>query len=198
MKTVLGSSTVQEEKIDLEEQITLDFMDKFVIYPCEESSTPGFLEHLPCLFREVNVKGRYALRWAVQASAFADISKSQNKRDFATKALEYYGNSLVALEKSLGKEGKEPDDYDLMTVVMLDIFEVRLISLVTPYSPCHPGQLTSIKSVYLPDQKQSGSHAQGMAHILRLRGYEQFHEPRGWGLFRVAHHRLVSVSLLIE
>jgi hypothetical protein len=36
-----------------------------------------------------------------------------------------------------------------------------------------------------------GSHTQGMAHILRLRGHEQFHDPRGWGLFRLAHHRLV-------
>lgn len=29
-----------------------------------------------------------------------------------------------------------------------------------------------------------------MAHILRLRGHQQFHDPRGWGLFRLAHHRL--------
>ncbi|KAM0217221.1 hypothetical protein ACHAQI_002088 [Fusarium lateritium] len=41
----------------------------------------------------------------------------------------------------------------------------------------------------------AGSHAQGMAHILRLRGHEQFHDPRGWGLFRLAHHRLQKQQL---
>lgn len=43
----------------------------------------------------------------------------------------------------------------------------------------------------MPDSLTTGSHAQGMAHILRLRGHAQFYDPRGWGLFRLAHHRLV-------
>lgn len=108
----------------VEDEAVSDFIDKYVIYPCSESSSSGFLEHLPSLFKEVNVKGRYALRWAVKATAFADRSTGGDDDDAAIKALEFYGRSLAALEKSLSTKGKAPDDYDLMTVVMLDIFEV--------------------------------------------------------------------------
>ena len=118
------SAPAQHDVVEPDKQAAWDFMDSFVIYPCEGSSTPGFLEHLPSLFGEVNVKGRYALRWAVQAAASADLSRNGNDRRLATKALESYGHALVALEKSLARQGKEPDDHDLMTVVMLDIFEV--------------------------------------------------------------------------
>ena len=37
-----------------------------------------------------------------------------------------------------------------------------------------------------------------MAHILRLRGVEQFHDPRGWGLFRLALHRLQQEQLAFK
>ncbi|CAM1502040.1 Fc.00g040240.m01.CDS01 [Cosmosporella sp. VM-42] len=149
------------------------FMDKYVIYPCNSSSSPGFLEHLPGLFKEVNIEGRYALRWAVQAASFADLSKEQGSNDLTAKALEHYGNALSALGKSLAEKGKTPDDYDLMTVVILDIFE----------------------TLFDPEASSVGSHAQGMAHILRLRGHDQFYDPRGWGLFRLAHHRLQKQQL---
>ena len=56
-----------------------------------------------------------------------------------------------------------------MTVVVLDMFE----------------------TVYLDDPKTRGSHAEGMAQILRLRGPNQIYSARGWSLFRLAHHRLV-------
>ncbi|KAF5007095.1 hypothetical protein FDECE_6561 [Fusarium decemcellulare] len=156
-----------------EDQAANLFMDKYVLYPCNESSSPGFLEHLPCLFKEVNVEGRYALRWAVQACAYADLSREQNSEDLVGKALEYYGNALRALGHSLAEKDKTPDDYDLMTVVILDIFE----------------------SLFMPDSLLSGSHTQGMAHILRLRGHDQFYDPRKWGLFRLAHHRVQKQQL---
>jgi hypothetical protein len=38
--------------------------------------------------------------------------------------------SLGALGQSLAEPGKAPDDYDLMTIVMLDIFEVFFSHLV--------------------------------------------------------------------
>jgi hypothetical protein len=102
-------------------------MDNYVIYPCNESSSSGFLEHLPGLFKEVNVNGRYALRWAVQATALADYSVGREDAQYISgKALECYGRSLSALGKSLAKKDKEPDDHDLMTIVILDIFEVRV------------------------------------------------------------------------
>jgi hypothetical protein len=110
----------------VEEQAVDQFMDKYVIYPCNQTSSPGFLEHLPCMFKDVNVEGRYALRWAVRAAAYADISKDQESNELAIKALQCYGMALKALGESLSTAGKVPDDYDLMTVVVLDIFEVGL------------------------------------------------------------------------
>jgi hypothetical protein len=107
-----------------EEQAVDRFMDRYVLYPCNETSSPGFLEHLPCMFKEVNINGRYALRWAVRAAAYADVSKDQKGNALASKALQCYGMALRALGESLSEPGKVPDDYDLMTVVVLDIFEV--------------------------------------------------------------------------
>jgi hypothetical protein len=80
------------------------------------------------MFKEVNVEGRFALRWAVRAAAYADISKDQKSSALGSKALECYGMALRALGESLSTPGKVPDDYDLMTVVVLDIFEVSLHS----------------------------------------------------------------------
>lgn len=108
----------------VEDQAVDNFMDKYVIYPCNQTSSPGFLEHLPCMFQEVNINGRYALRWAVRAAAYADISKDQDSNILVRKALQCYGMALSALKDSLtATPGKIPDDYDLMTVVILDIFE---------------------------------------------------------------------------
>lgn len=120
------------------------------------------------MFKEVNVEGRYALRWAVQAAAYADaVSQSQESKALASKALDCYGMALRALGESLSASGKEPDDYDLMTVVVLDIFE----------------------TLYTPSEVSKGSHVQGMAQLLRLRGSDLIYSPRGWSLFRLAHHR---------
>jgi hypothetical protein len=105
-------------------------MDKLVMHPCTETSSPGFLEHLPSMYEEGNIEGRSALRWAVEAAALADLSKRQTKHQLAQKALQYYGMSLGALGQSLAEPGKAPDDYDLMTIVMLDIFEVFFSHLV--------------------------------------------------------------------
>lgn len=108
----------------IEDHVVDQFMEKFVLYPCNETSSPGFLEHLPSLFRGVNIEGRYALRWAVRAAAYADLSKDAGGEPLARKALHCYGMALSALGTSLAERAKVPDDYDLMTVVILDIFEV--------------------------------------------------------------------------
>ncbi|SCN67153.1 related to negative acting factor [Fusarium fujikuroi] len=178
------------ESVSKDEQIANMFMEKYVLLPCNESSSPGFLEHLPCLFKEVNIEGRYALRFAVQACAFADLSREQSSEELVQRSLERYGYALSALGQSLAEKNKTPDDYDLMTVVMLDIFEVNTLHNCT-----HPTKLTLLQTTFMPDSSTTGAHAQGMAHILRLRGHEQFHDPRGWGLFRLAHHRLQKQHL---
>ncbi|KAH8201309.1 hypothetical protein TruAng_004553 [Truncatella angustata] len=151
------------------------FMEKFVLYPCNETSTPGFLEHLPSLFQRVNIEGRYALRWAVRAAAYADLSKDASGEPLAHKALHCYGMALSALGQSLAEPAKTPDDYDLMTVVILDIFE----------------------TLFLSNTANKGAHAQGMAQILRLRGSDQVYNPRGWSLFRLAHHRIQKQQLAL-
>jgi hypothetical protein len=108
----------------IEDRVVDRFMHNYVLYPCAETSSPGFLEHLPSLFKEVNLDGRYALRWAVRAAAFADASRETEGDALTRKALECYGMALESLGQSLAQPGKPPDDYDLMTVVVLDIFEV--------------------------------------------------------------------------
>lgn len=167
------------------------FFDRYVLYPCNDTSTPGFLEHLPCLFQEVNIEGRQALRWAVQATALADVSRLEESNEKAAgAAFDCYGEALSALRESLSEKGKIPDDYDLMTVVVLDIFEVRF---VLP-NRCDVGLILLFKTLFMPDYVDNQSHAQGMAHILRLRGHDQFYDARSWGLFRLAHHRVVSLQ----
>lgn len=157
----------------LEEQVVDQFMEKYVMYPCNQTSAPGFLEHLPCMFKKVNVEGRHALRWAVRAAAYADIAKDQTGDALAIKALQCYGMALEALGSSLSTPGKAPDDYDLMTVVILDIFE----------------------TLHMPAEVRKGSHVQGMAQMLRLRGSDLCLRPRGWSLFRLANHRIQKQQL---
>ncbi|TAQ89379.1 hypothetical protein B7494_g2269 [Chlorociboria aeruginascens] len=80
---------------------------------------------------------------------------------------------LSALADALAEPKNVPDDYTLMTVVVLDLFE----------------------TVFMHDAVPIGSHAQGMAQILRLRGPDQVYGARGWSLFRLAHHRLQKQQL---
>ncbi|PSR82107.1 hypothetical protein BD289DRAFT_454489 [Coniella lustricola] len=165
-----------------------------------QRASQGFLEFLPSAFEEVNVRGRFALRWAVQAAALADVASSllsssskggvsdeqqrgrpedsvngasPSESELGRRALKYYGQALTALSESLGTDGKSPDDHDLMTVVILDFFE----------------------TLFLPDNVSRGCHAQGMSQILRHRGKEQLYDARGWSLFRLAHHRVQKQAL---
>ena len=108
-----------------EDQAVSQFFEKFVMYPCNHSSSPGFLEHLPNLLGEAKLEGRFALRWAVRAAAFASLSNDQSNAVLGNKALQCYGLALSALADSLAEPGVAPDDNILMTVVVLDLFEVR-------------------------------------------------------------------------
>lgn len=110
-----------------EDQAVSQFFEKYIMYPCNNGSSPGFLECLPFLFEEVKVEGRRALRWAVRAAAYANLSNAQDSSAIAKKALECYGLGLSALVESLADPGAVPDDYTLMTVVVLDLFEVSPI-----------------------------------------------------------------------
>lgn len=102
------------------------FFEKYIMYPCNQGSSPGFLEHLPSLFREFRNEGRLALRWAVLGAAYAGLSNDQDNATLGNKALQYYGMSLSALADALKANTNPPDDFCLMTVVILDIFEVDL------------------------------------------------------------------------
>ena len=111
------------------------------MYPCNNGSSPGFLEHLPSLYVDGNfIEGRKALRWAVRAASYASLSNEQNSPALGNKALECYGLALSALGESLSKPSSVPSDYDLMTIVVLDIFEVVFSSDISKASTNHvPG-----------------------------------------------------------
>jgi hypothetical protein len=120
LKDAVASSTLSAD-----EQAVSSFFEKFVMYPCNRGSSGGFLEYLPCMFEEINTQNRVALRWAVRAAAYANLSKEQNDA-LERKASQCYGLALSALAKAVAKNKDPPDDYILMTVVVLDLFEVSL------------------------------------------------------------------------
>lgn len=96
------------------------------MYPCNDGSSPGFLEFLPPLFKEGKTEGRVALRWAVRAASYASLSNEQNNPALGAKALECYGLALSALGEALSDPSYVPNDYEFMTIVVLDIFEVSV------------------------------------------------------------------------
>jgi hypothetical protein len=104
------------------------FFDCFVVYPCNSGSSLGFLEHLPSLFKESNVKHRYALRYAVLAAAHASMIANTGDKTSKEQAFRYYGLALSALSESLKGAITERDDHILMAIVVLDIFEVVIRS----------------------------------------------------------------------
>ncbi|KAI0592733.1 hypothetical protein F4775DRAFT_587349 [Biscogniauxia sp. FL1348] len=144
------------------------FIDKYVVYPCSETSSPGFLGHLPSLLQDANVEGRFALRWTMRGATYVDLSQSQEDDALARETFYCYNMSLSALRRSLSTPGKLPDDHDLLTVTFL-----------------------------APDSTTRGAHAQGMAQILRLRGHEQLYNARSWSLFRLVHHRVQKQQLAL-
>jgi len=115
-----------------EDQAVSQFFEKFVMYPCNNGSSPGFLEHLPSLFKDNHTEGRIALRSAVRAAAYASLANEPTNSTVGTKALKCYGSALTSLSDALGETQKEPDDYILMTIVVLDLFEVRSLSFSAP------------------------------------------------------------------
>lgn len=116
----------------VEDQAVSKFFEKYVMYPCNDGSSPGFLEHLPVLFSEVKIQGRLALRYAVRAAAYANLSNEQDSIELSKKALQCYGLALSALAEALANTRVPPDDYTLMTVVVLDLFEVGFSHLPPP------------------------------------------------------------------
>lgn len=114
----------QMSALSVEDHAVSSFFNDFVVSPCNNSSTPGFLEHLPGLFNEIRLEGQFALRWAVLAAGYASLSKENDDSRFVDLALNCYGRALSALGESLADLDVSPDDYVLMTVVVLDLFEV--------------------------------------------------------------------------
>lgn len=172
-----------------EDQAVSSFLDKFVVSPCKNSSSSGFLEFLPSLFKEVNYDGRFALRWAVLAAGYASLSKDLEDERLSEIALLHYGKALSVLGKSLVVSQIEPDDHILMTIVILDLFEVSDLLILGS------AKVIEVQTLHLPDPSITGAHAGGMAHMLRLRGPDQLQNPRGWSLFRLSHHRWVGLPV---
>jgi hypothetical protein len=75
------------------------------------------------MFMEVNTSTRTALRFAVRATAYADMASQENNLIVREAAITYYGRALEVLGSAM-KDGVEVDDYVLMNIVVLDLFEV--------------------------------------------------------------------------
>jgi hypothetical protein len=105
------------------DQTVSAFFSNFIMFPCSHSSNPGFLEHLPSMFQEANVTTRSALRFAVRATAYADATAQEGNDGAREMALVWYGRALESLGEAL-KTGTQVDDHVLMTIVVLDLFEV--------------------------------------------------------------------------
>lgn len=116
-----------------EDQIASGFFDRFVLQPCNDGSSSGFLEHLPGLFKDIDIKNRYVLRYAVLATAHASSCGVAENGTSKEKAFYYYGLALQALSYSLESSKSEIDDYILMTIVVLDLFEVSLVLWTKEY-----------------------------------------------------------------
>jgi hypothetical protein len=125
-----AKSVPENLRPSVDEQAVESFFEKFVMYPCNQNSTPGFLEHLPIMFKDFGKEGRIALRWAVKAAAYASLSNEQQNTSYSNKALQYYGSALSKLAESLRDPEIKPDDYVLMTIVILDLFEVYFLPLL--------------------------------------------------------------------
>lgn len=68
---------------------------------------------------------------AVQAVSFASLATKEPRNvGLVQKAQQCYGSSLRALAETLGSKEERVSDYTLMTIVVLDLFEV----LITPFS----------------------------------------------------------------
>jgi len=113
-----------------EDQAVTQFFERYVMYPCNQGSSPGFLEHLPSLFKDCQVEGRLALRWAVRAAAYGGLSNDASNEELSSKALQCYGLALQALGEALADPKQAPDDYTLMTIVILDLFEVAALQFL--------------------------------------------------------------------
>ncbi|TVY85287.1 hypothetical protein LSUE1_G001291 [Lachnellula suecica] len=169
-------TTSQSHEPSVEKRAVDKFFEKFVMFPCNSASSSGFLEQLPCLFEEVQTEGRVALRWAVRAVSFASLGHEQGSEELGRKATVCYGKALEALGDTLRNKAEAVSDYTLMTIVVLDLFE----------------------TIYVQDPTSRGSHTEGMAQILRLRGPDQLYSARGWSLYRLANHRLQRQQLTFD
>jgi hypothetical protein len=130
-------SREQKQEPSVEKRAVDKFFEKFVLFPCNSASSSGFLEQLPMLFEEVQTEGRIALRWAVRAVSFASLSNEVEKgnEELGRKASVCYGKALEALGETLRNKEESVSDYTLMTVVVLDLFEVCISTFPTsPFS----------------------------------------------------------------
>lgn len=136
------------------------------------TSLPGYMEELPSMFHAAPIDS--ALVEAVKAaSLMGALNRNEVERgsDFHDTALRSYSQALRKLRSDLQEPTTATSDETLMTIIMLDQMET--------YSyPDRPLPL--------------GPHLTGLIYVMQLRGSAQLFSQRGWSLFRVAHHRLVS------
>lgn len=133
---------------------------------------PGYLEELPSMYHHTSADS--ALAESVRAvSLMGALSRNELEKGsaFHEMALSSYSQALRKLRMDLENPETATCDETLMTIIMLDQMETY-----------------SYQNRSLP----LGAHFAGLIYVMQLRGQAQLFSQRGWSLFRVAHHRLVS------
>lgn len=156
----------------IDQSIGLFFSHHVLTTDVYTNCLPGYLEELPSMYRHAPTDS--ALTESVKAaSLMGALSRNELQRGSALHdmALRSYSQALRKLRVDLENPETATDDATLMTIIMLDQMET--------YSyPDRPLPL--------------GAHFAGLIYVMQLRGQAQLFSERGWSLFRVAHHRLVS------
>lgn len=133
---------------------------------------PGYLEELPPMYHNASTDS--ALVESVKAvSLMGALSRNELERGsaFHDMALRSYSQALRKLRMDLENPETATEDATLMTIIMLDQMETY----------AYPDRSLPL-----------GAHFAGLIYVMQLRGQAQLFSRRGWSLFRVAHHRLVS------
>jgi hypothetical protein len=155
----------------IDQAVVLFFSDHVLEKNSYSQALPGYFEELPSMYQEASPTS--ALVKAVKAISLAGLlarPEFASRVDIKEAACSQYLQAVRQLRLQIGNSQQATDDATLMAILVLDQMEVYH----------QPGYSMPL-----------GIHFRGVCRILQLRGSAQMFSARGWGLFRIAHHRLV-------
>lgn len=164
----------QPLKRDVETRAVERLFIDWTMNPCNHGASPGHLYRLPWFYDEASETS--ILRLAVRTLAFAGIKNYQTETgSLHLKARQSYGDALSSLREIANDSARWTQDQTLASLILLDDFE----------------------TMYLDRNDPLGPHSDAIRHILHARGDQQFTNRAKFGIWRVAHHRLLARQLLL-